>query len=118
MLSLLNRNLGGRSLFEQTPQGPFQIFGSCRTGRGTERRLRRPAQQTNRPAQNAKILGPQVVLKVRGPSPVLGQDEMVFTLRVLVEAAGQASACFPGRAHPGEKGLEEFFSFRGAGLHF
>ena len=115
MLCLLVRNL---CLYEQTPQGPFQIFGSCRAGGRAAYRFRRSAQQTNGSAQNVKVLGPQVVLEIRGPFPVLCQDEMVFTLRVPVETAGEAPTCFPGRAHPGQKGLVQFFALCGAGLHF
>ena len=114
MLSLPVRN---SCLFEQNPKGPFQIFGSCRAGRRTENRFFRPAQQTNRPAQDVKILGPQVLLEIRGPSPILGQDETVFTFRVPVEMAGEAPTRIPGRAHPGQEGLEEFFALCGAGFH-
>ena len=59
-----------------------------------------------------------MVLEIRGPFPVLGQDEMVLALRVSVETAGETSTCLPGRTHPGQKGLEEFFALRGAGRHF
>ncbi len=76
------------------------------------------AKQTNRPAEDVEILGMKVFLKIRGPSPVLRQDETVFALRVLIETAGQAATCFPGGAHPCQKGLEELFSLLGMGLHF